>query len=175
MGQQHTFKRYILQSHHDNAKFIASKTLIDLEIERAPTAFGTLSRSMEKRRIWRTAFWRLFYSETPNPLSANFTKWSNTLLGHFVGLELKGLKSFQKPSTIAEILRTFKQLMQKGNISAALNLLTNNMDHDILPLDQKTISQLVLNHPQKSCTLDDILINGPQEKVHLVRFESINE
>ena len=92
-----------------------------------------------------------------------------------MGLELKGLKSFQKPSTIAEILRTFKQLMQKGNISAALNLLTNNMDHDILPLDQKTISQLVLNHPQKSCTLDDILINGPQEKVHLVRFESINE
>ena len=97
------------------------------------------------------------------------------IVSHFVGLELKGLKSFQKPSTIAEILRTFKQLMQKGNISAALNLLTNNMDHDILPLDQKTISQLVLNHPQKSCTLDDILINGPQEKVHLVRFESINE
>ena len=33
MGQQHTFKRYILQSHHDNAKFIASKTLIDLDLE----------------------------------------------------------------------------------------------------------------------------------------------
>ena len=81
---------------------------------------------------------------------------------------LKGLKSFQKPSTIAEILRKFKQLMQKGSINLALNLLTNNMDHGILALDQKTVSQLVLNHPQKSRTLDDILINGPQEKVHLV-------
>ena len=88
---------------------------------------------------------------------------------------LKGLKSFQKPSTIAEILRKFKQLMQKGSINLALNLLTNNMDHGILALDQKTVSQLVLNHPQKSRTLDDILINGPQEKVHLVWFESINE
>ena len=34
--------------------------------------------------------------------------------------------------------------MQKGNINAALNLLTNNMGHGILPLDQKTVSQLVL-------------------------------
>ena len=87
----------------------------------------------------------------------------------------KLLTSAQKPSTIAEISRKFKQLMQKGNISAALKLLTNNMGHGILPLDQKTISQLVLKHPQKSCASEDILINGPIEKVHPVRFESINE
>ena len=65
--------------------------------------------------------------------------------------------------------------MQKGNISAALNLLTNKMGHGILPLDQKTISQLVLQHPQKSCASKDILINGPIKEVHPVPFESINE
>ena len=63
--------------------------------------------------------------------------------------------------------------MEKGNINAALNILTNNMSHGILPLDQKTISQVVLK--QKSCTSEDILINWSLEKVHPVRFESINE
>ena len=65
--------------------------------------------------------------------------------------------------------------MQKGNIIAALNLLTNNMGHGMLPLEQETISQLVLKHPQKSCASEDVLINGPLEQVHPVRFESINE
>ena len=37
----------------------------------------------------------------------------------------KLLKIVQKPSTTAEISREFKQLMLKGNINAALNLLTN--------------------------------------------------
>ena len=63
--------------------------------------------------------------------------------------------------------------MEKGNINAALNILTNNMSHGTLPLDQKTISQVVVK--QKSCTSEDILINWSLEKVHPVRFESINE
>ena len=54
-------------------------------------------------------------------------------------------------STFAEISIKFKQVMQKGNIKAALNLLTNHMSHGILQLDQKTISQHLLKHPQKSC------------------------
>ena len=65
--------------------------------------------------------------------------------------------------------------MQKDKIIRALILLTNNMGYDILPLDQKTIPQFVLKHPQKSCASDDILINVPLEKVHSVQFESINE
>ena len=56
--------------------------------------------------------------------------------------------------------------MEKGNINAALNLLTNNIGHDILPLCQKTISQLTLKRLQKSCASDDILINGLLEKIH---------
>ena len=87
----------------------------------------------------------------------------------------KLLKIVQKPSTIAEISTKFKQLMQKDKIIRALILLTNNMGYDILPLDQKTIPQFVLKHPQKSRASDDILINAPLEKVHPVQFESINE
>ena len=111
------------------------------------------------------------------PLERRLDLWQNSELEEllFKGETIqKLLTSVQKPSTIAKISRKFKQLMQKGDISAALNLLTNKMGHGILPLDQKTISQLVLKHPQKSCA-EDILINGTIEKVHPVRFESINE
>ena len=97
--------------------------------------------------------------------------WKNF---EFEGLLFEGktiqklLTTVQKPSTIAEISRKFKLLVQKGNINVALNLLTNHMSHRILPLDHKTISQLVLKYLQKSCVSKDILINGPVEKVNPV-------
>ena len=108
-----------------------------------------------------------------NPFKTSKSKEHQLSLERRVDLwkngEFELLKSIQKSSTIAEILKKFKQLMQKGNIIAELNLLTNNIRHDsILPLDQKTISELVLKHPQKSCASEDILINGPLEKVHPV-------
>ena len=43
----------------------------------------------------------------------------------------KLLTSVKKPTTIAKISSKFKQLMQKGNINAALNLPKNNMGHVI--------------------------------------------
>ena len=49
------------------------------------------------------------------------------------------------------------------------------MVHGLPSTDQKTISQFALKHPQKSCASEDILINGPLEKVHPVPFESVNE
>ena len=53
-------------------------------------------------------------------------------------------------------------------MKAELILLANNLCHGMLPLDQKTISQLLLKHLQKRCASEDILINGPLEKFHLV-------
>ena len=61
-----------------------------------------------------------------------------------VGLLFEGetiqklIKMVQKSSTIAEISGKFKQLMKKDTIDTVLNLLTNNMGHGILLLDQKT-------------------------------------
>ena len=43
------------------------------------------------------------------------------------------------------------------------------MSHDILPLDQKTISQLVLEHLQKSSASKDILPNGTMK--NLTQFD----
>ena len=41
------------------------------------------------------------------------------------------LKIIQKPSSITEISNKFKQYMAKGNISAALHLLTDNMENGV--------------------------------------------
>ena len=49
------------------------------------------------------------------------------------------------------------------------------MGHGILLLGQKTIFQLVPEHPQKNCASEDVLINGALEKLHKVWSESINE
>ena len=45
----------------------------------------------------------------------------------------------------------------------------------MLQLDQKTITQILLKHLEKSCASEDILINGSVEKIHPVWFESVNE
>ena len=59
------------------------------------------------------------------------------------------LKTIQKPSSIAEILRRFKQYMAKGNISSVPNLLTNNME------------KLIQKHPKGKSASQDILLYGP--------------
>ena len=59
------------------------------------------------------------------------------------------LKTIQKPSSIAEISKRFKQYMAKGNINSALNLLTNNME------------KLIQKHPKGKTASQDILLYGP--------------
>ena len=60
------------------------------------------------------------------------------------------LKIIKKLSSIAEILKKFKQYMAKGNIKSALNLLANNMENEVLPLNKDTLSKLIQKHPKGS-------------------------
>ena len=66
------------------------------------------------------------------PLERRLDLWKN---GEFEELLFEGetiqrlLKSVQKLSTIPEILRKFKMLMQEGKINAVLSILTNTMGH----------------------------------------------
>ena len=49
--------------------------------------------------------------------------------------------------------RKFKELMQKGNVIAAIKLLTNNMKGGILPLNNQTMELLRINHPERKTML----------------------
>ena len=42
--------------------------------------------------------------------------------------------------------------MAEGNINSALNLLTNNMENGVLPLNKDTLSKLIQKHPKGKTT-----------------------
>ena len=57
-------------------------------------------------------------------------------------------KSVYKAKTIDQISRKFAEEMQEFNVNGALKLLTNNMQHRILPLNEETILKPKMKHPQ---------------------------
>ena len=48
--------------------------------------------------------------------------------------------------------------IQKGNITIALKQLTDNMQNGILPLNHKTLNQLMQKHPQGKQAESDVLL-----------------
>ena len=85
-----------------------------------------------------------------------------------------GLKSVIKKKTIEEISKRFKEQIGKGNVNRAIKLLTNNMQHGILPLNDSTLEQLKQKHPQGVDPAKDILLPNETEVIHPIKFESIN-
>ena len=64
--------------------------------------------------------------------------------------------------------------MKKGNINAAINLLSENIKNGILPLNHETLKQLKFKHPQPKKTDKTILLPDIPERIHPVRFELID-
>ena len=63
--------------------------------------------------------------------------------------------------------------MQKENVNGALKLLTDNMDHGILPLNDDNISKLKMKHPQASPPDPTILLSDEGQNIHPIRYEDI--
>ena len=75
--------------------------------------------------------------------------------------------------TIAKMSLKFKNLMSKGNVNGALNLLTDNMHSGILPLNKET--QELLVHSEPSEPSPDILIQGPTRPIHPLAYDDMDE
>ena len=66
--------------------------------------------------------------------------------------------------------------MEKGNINSALNLLTNNMENGTSPLNKDTLFKLIYKHPKGNKMASKyILLNGPSQNIHPVRFQPVDE
>ena len=65
--------------------------------------------------------------------------------------------------------------MAEGNINSALKLLINNMENGILPLKKDTLSKLIQKHPKGKTASQNILLNGPLQNIHPVKFQSVDE
>ena len=62
--------------------------------------------------------------------------------------------------TIGELSKKFKNYMKKGNINAAVKLLTNNMHDGIFPLNNETLNKLKEKHPKSKKANNDVLLTG---------------
>ena len=69
---------------------------------------------------------------------------------------------------------TFQKLMLKGNVNGALPLLTSNQCNGLLPLNDETMNELHLKHPDACPINDDLLLQGTIKNVNDVIFESID-
>ena len=65
--------------------------------------------------------------------------------------------------------------MKKGNVNAALKLLTNNMKDGILPLNIQTLNSLKEKHPESNDTSIDILLIDISQRVHPIKFAGVDE
>ena len=65
--------------------------------------------------------------------------------------------------------------MSKDTIIASVNLVTNNMENGVLPLNAQSLSQLVKKYPDRKKAPDEILLDGPLPNVHAVHFLPADE
>ena len=49
------------------------------------------------------------------------------------------------------------------------------MENGVLPLNKDTLSKLIQKHPKGKTTSQDILLNGPLQNIHPVKFQSVHE
>ena len=58
---------------------------------------------------------------------------------------------------------------------AVLNLLRNNMENGVLPLNKDTLSKLIQKRPKGKTASQDILLNRLLKNIHPVKFQSVDE
>ena len=68
--------------------------------------------------------------------------------------------------------------MRKGNVNAAINLLTadmrNNIRERILPLNNETLNLLRLKHPDSKDAHESVMLSDVPGRIHPVKFEVID-
>ena len=79
----------------------------------------------------------------------------------------KRMKKSAPSNSIEAISKKFATLMKKGNVSAAVELLTNSMEGGILPLTDETMQLLQSKHPAAKECLPEAVIDMQVPHVHL--------
>ena len=87
----------------------------------------------------------------------------------------KNLSDSKRTTTIAELSKQFKNYMKKGNVNAALKLLTNNMKDGILPQNIQTLHRLKEKRPESKDTSINILLTDISQGIHSINFAGIDE
>ena len=76
---------------------------------------------------------------------------------------------------MAELSKSFINMMEKGNVNGALKLLMNNISNEILPLHDNKLQLLHEKHPASKNADDEVLRSRGKPRAHPVMYESIDE
>ena len=83
----------------------------------------------------------------------------------------KKFKISERIKTVAQISKTFVEELQKEIVNGALKLLTDNMDHRILLLNDDPISKLKTKHPLVSAPDPITLLPNEAQNIHPIRYD----
>ncbi len=72
------------------------------------------------------------------------------------------------------LVKQFRNHMLKGNVNAALRLLSSNGNSGVLPINEDTIKQLHEKHPVGDAEHEEVMLCGPENFVHPVIFDEID-
>ena len=73
------------------------------------------------------------------------------------------------------LIKTFRSHMLRGNVNAALRLLSSTGKSGILGINDDTIEQLHEKHPQGQPLNEEMMLEGPMRYIHPVIFDEIDE
>ena len=82
---------------------------------------------------------------------------------------------WRRSKDIASISKRFQAQMEKGNVNAAIRIVTNNMGGGILPLNDETLSLLEQKHPEGREVNEDFILQGPISTVNPIVYDVIDE
>lgn len=71
--------------------------------------------------------------------------------------------------------KRFSDLMFQGKVNAALKLLSNTTSSGIAPINDETLKALQEKHPMGQPKLNELLLEGPVDKIDPILFEAIDE
>ena len=77
--------------------------------------------------------------------------------------------------TSEDSARSFAKLMWKGNVKAAIKMLTKDFDNGVLQIDDAVLKDLEEKHPKPAPIHEDTLLHGPIGKLPRGYFDSIDE
>ena len=85
------------------------------------------------------------------------------------------LPNIQCKKTMSDLSKKFANNMARGNVNAAIKLLTNNMSNGILPLTDETLQKLRQKHPDARTAEVVTLVQEFAPDIHPIIFEEIDE
>ena len=72
-----------------------------------------------------------------------------------------------------ELIKRFTNLMLMGNVKQAVRLLEKDASNGVLPLNEQTLNELRSKHPEGQPMHDEMVLEGPMNKVNSVIFDEI--